>query len=93
MEAQLGHLLSSGDLQQHEKVDHGWGKQTTLPSHRCARHAGNEISFRSVYLFVVCILPEQLLSATRCRVGCHRIKAGVVALGESLRLIVAERPH
>ena len=41
-------------------------------------------------MFVVaCILPEQLLSATRCRVERYRINAGVVALGESLRLIVA----
>ena len=32
---------------------------------------------------VVFILPEQLLSATRCRVDYQRINAGVVALGES----------
>ena len=38
------------------------------------------------------ILPEQLISATRCRVDYHRINAGVVSLGESLRLIAAEGP-
>ena len=32
-------------------------------------------------------------SATRCRVDCHRINAGVAALGNSLRLIAAERSH
>ena len=35
---------------------------------------------------------EQLLYAMRYRV-CHQINAGVVTLGESLWLIVAERPH
>ena len=55
----------------------------------CARHADNDNQF----YFVVFILPGQLLSATRCRVDYHRINAGVVAPGESLRLIAAERPH
>ena len=32
-------------------------------------------------------------AATRCRVYCHRINAEVVALGESFRLIAAERSH
>ena len=43
----------------------------------------------------VIILPEQLLSATKCRVDSERIKAGVVlaAHGESFRLIAAERPN
>lgn len=44
---------------------------------------------------VVFVSPRQLLSATRCRVDRHRITAGVVfivALGESLRMMAAERP-
>ena len=41
--------------------------------------------------FVIRLLA--VLAATRCRVGSRRINAGVVALGESLRLIPAERPH
>ena len=39
------------------------------------------------------MLQQELLSATRCRVDYHRTNAGIVALGESLRLIVAERSH
>ena len=30
-----------------------------------------------------------VFSATRCRVDCHRINAGVVTLGESLRPVAA----
>ena len=37
--------------------------------------------------------PQQLVSATRCRVDWYGIKAGVVALSERLRLIVVERPQ
>ena len=29
----------------------------------------------------------------RCRVDCHRVNAGVLALGEGLRLNAAERPR
>ena len=64
------------------------------PSHpslraRHVRHVDNDISF-VLYCF---FLPGKLLSATRRRVDYHRINAGVVALGESPRLIAAERPH
>ena len=38
---------------------------------------------------LVFILPGYPLSATRSRVDCRRINAGVVTLGESLRLVVA----
>ena len=49
--------------------------------------AADEISFIGV------ILPWHLLSWTRCRVYCQLINAEEVALGESLRLVAAERPH
>ena len=62
-------LDSSGDLQQHGKVGNGSGKQTILPAHRYAKYARNEISFCS--LVIMCILPEQLLSARRCCVDRH----------------------
>ena len=48
---------------------------------------------RFLFSCVVFTLPEQPLFATMCRVDCDRINAGVVDLGESLRLIAAERPH
>lgn len=45
------------------------------------------------YLGSGAILPEQRLFATRYRVDCRRINTRVVALGENLLLIAAERPH
>ena len=73
------------DLQQHEKVGNGQGKQTIPPAHCCARDTPTSTSvLRLLVLYlVVYILPEKLLSAARCRVDCHRANAGLVALGES----------
>ena len=69
--------------------DHDWAIGS-LPCTKSRMKGGPRILDLSK--IIVFILPEQLLSATRCRVDCDRINAGVVALGGSLPLIAAERP-
>ena len=49
----------------------------------CARRADVDAGF----VFVERVLQEELLSETSCHVDYHRINAGVVTPGESLRLI------
>ena len=60
-------------------------KQTIPPAHRLVVRCtvDNDISFASVFL------PGYPLSAARCRVDCQTLNAGVVTLGESLRLVAA----
>ena len=42
-EKATGDICSTIDRQQHEEVGSGQGKQTILPTHRCARAANNDI--------------------------------------------------
>ena len=56
------------DLQQHDKTGCGWEKEIILPAHRGARDTPTtDISFLIV-CFLVFLTPEEVLSATRCRI-------------------------
>ena len=72
-------------LRRHDKNRKRLGKtdHPARPSLAARCTVDNDISFVIVYL------PGYLLSATRCRVDCQTINAGVSTLGESLRLVVA----
>ena len=64
-------LASFGDLQQHEKVGNGQGKQT-IPPARPPIVVLDTPTTKSFCLFAWrVILSEQLLSASSCRVDCH----------------------
>ena len=57
----------------------------------CASYADNHISF--LFVCPAVFIYRSNFSVTRYRVDRYRVNAGVVALGESLRLIAAERHH
>ena len=71
--------------QQHGKAERCQGQKPSRP-----RFAGSKVYRLYRHQFCSCLFDRFYLpSATRCRVDCRRINAGVVSPGESLRLVAA----
>ena len=76
----LGHTAARESRKRFGKKGHA------APLSPCVRHADNTN-------FVFFFPPDQTVSPAKRCVDLHRTKTEVVALGECLRLIAAERPH
>ena len=95
LEVQRKQLISTcfvSDLQQHGKVGSYQEKQTVPPANPCAR---DTLTTTSIFCLFVLYFTEAI---TLCDEGprwllLNQRGVTVVALGESLRLMAAERPH